>query len=1017
MENSLPGNIDGYPVAKELGRGASGIVYLVKLPGRQKFAALKLFTGELTDADILRFRREFGALARCRHEGIVSVYGLGEHENSPYILMEYVKGKPIDIALRDGLRLHQPLTMDRIPRCIQVFSRILHILNYLHQKRIVHSDIKPANIFINDNDQVKILDFGLSWNRSAYSSLKPGGTAGYQAPEIILNRPVDLRADLYSLGVTFFEILSGVHPFTGYKDWQDLLGRQLAGKYASIKLLNPEIGDIWIYFLDKLMAPDPSERFYSGAQALVELDRISSGSVSTLSTPNTVQEEMCGILNTPWVGPDDLILSAVNSLNNGKNVCFDAPAGSGRTRFLYEITGKISPNKQVLRINAHFDKPEEWISQLFKYVVYTQEVDSAEKRMIEDFMSGKKKPFSGAEQITEDVFKRALVNVLNRNESDVSLLVVLDDADHGTPASLSILAALQNVHWIQILIVTDTVSEVFQDGCEIISWTPATPDHVKELIKKMLSPARPVSDKVALSLHRLAQGKLGTIVQFFKIWLRSEHLKFQDGRWFLLPPASLQPAFLDSDVSAEWITRRPEIQRVLPENERLEREMLRMISVSYKPVTFQILSKFFAAREPLILETLDKLIRKGWLVESVKNEGIKYKFEQEQDKSSVYETLSPFHKRYLHRRILDIISKMPGADPIELAEHVIHSEAPIDVLPYLEDAVQFAQDHFDTQRALDYLDQMQRIISDSIKSSADILPGPVEWSYRQSNVSNLTVLEGLKNAGVYQSEKLRTKVLEISNIKGNIFGRTGDYGSAFDAYQHMLAGAQDLGNQKLESDALRLIGQILYYQRKLNESEKYFFRSLEIRKNIKDEPGIADCLNALGVIAQQMNQNEKAHQFFLQSLVIRAEQNDERGVAYVRNNLANLYYSDKKYDKALVEFKAAADVSRKLKDNIGLAYCLYNIGGVYIEIGRYHEAIEALEEALSIRRKMQDLQDIGHCLWQQATALYKLEKHQEALERLNEAIDVLEEMGLSDDVTECKALMEEIRLQADKQNK
>lgn len=1014
MQKALPGNIDGYPVIKELGSGASGTVYLVKLPGRQKFAALKLFTGDLTNADILRFRREFGALARCRHEGVISVYGLGEHEGSPYILMEYIKGEPLDQALREGLRLHEPLPIDREPRCIHIFSQILQTLDYLHQQRIVHSDIKPANIFIADKDRIKILDFGLAWNRTGISGFKPGGTAGYQAPEIILNRHIDLRTDLYSLGVTLFEILAGVHPFANYSNWQDLINRQLNSKYRSLKQINPELNDAWTYFLDKLMAPNPVDRFYSSAQALVELSRISSDIQSTQLASSQVQDEMWGILNSPWIGPDDEIKAVVELLKNGKNICFDAPEGSGRSRFLYEVTEKISSDQQILKINARFDKPEDWISKLVRYVENTKTDDSPHKKIIEDFTLGKKMSFSGTKQISEDLFRRTLVSVLNSNESSISLLIVLDDADFGTPAALNFLAALQDVHWIQMIVTMDTVSEDFSKSCEIITWTPATPNHVKELLQKTLTPSKPVSDKVASSLHRLAQGKIGMIVRFLKIWLRSGYLKYQNDRWMLLPPASLQPVFLDSDDSAEWITRRPEIQRVLPESDRLEREVLRMISASYKSVSFETLTKFFAARESLVLETLDKLIRKGWLIERIEDEAVNYEFENEQDKSSVYKTLSPFHKRYLHRRILDVISKQPNIDPIEIAEHVIHSETPFDAIQFLENAVHFAQDHFDTQRALDYLDQMIVILNSSIKNSIDILPGSVDWSHRLSKISNLTVLEGSRNVRSHQVDKLRVKILESWNIKGDIFGMIGDYGSAFDAYQHMLAGAQDIGDQKVESDALRLIGQVLYYQRKLSESEKYFSRSLQIKKDIKDESGIADNLNALGAVAQQMNKNEIAHDYFQKSLEIKTKQKDERGIAYIRNNLASLYFNEKEYDKALKEFKVTAEVSRKLYDDIGLAYSLYNIGGVYIETERYQEAIDILEESLSIRRKMQDLQNIGHCLYQQATALIEMKKYSEALERLEEAIIVSEEMGLSDDISNCEDLMEEIYLQLKK---
>jgi serine/threonine protein kinase/tetratricopeptide (TPR) repeat protein len=1016
MEDNLPKNIDGYPVLKELGIGASGIVYQVKLPGRQKFAALKLFTGTLSNADILRFRREFGAIARCRHNGIVAVYGLGEHDGNPYILMEFVKGKALDAALRNGLRAFEPLPANRQTDCAGVFVNILQILNYLHQQKIVHRDIKPANIVMTDTNQIKILDFGMAWNRTHSTDLKSGGTAGYQAPEIIYTRNPDPRMDFYSLGVTLYEILTGIHPFANYRDWQDLLNRQMNSDFTPLSAVNPAIDEHWQYFVSKLMAPDPSDRFYSAAQALAELGRMAPGELSVpISTADS--EETWGILNTPWIGPESYIADALDALNDAQHVWFKAPQGSGRTRFLEEVTGSWAHNRCVLKINSRTDKPEHWIPRLFERAKIRKPSGKTEpskdRKIVTDFIDGREL-FSGERaQITEDTFSHIMARVLKQSAPGRSVLISVDDVEHSSQLALKIFTSIKNIDWIQLLIAGEALPENLQESCTIITWFPSDISQVKDLIQKMLSPSQAISDAVAESLHGLTQGRLGAVVQFFKIWLRSGHLKHSEGKWCLFPPASLKTAPLDRDESAEWIIRRPELRRDLPEKDRLEREVIRMISAYHKPVGFEVLSRLFAARDTHLLEILDKLMRSGWLTESVVNGETVYEFEQIQDKFSVYQTISPFHKRYLHRKIVETITKLPGIDSSDLSEHVCRSENPFENLQILEKAAQSARDRFNMSRALYCLDKMQEIITGTINDSAGILPGPVDWSYRLPEISNLTMIESAKNTRIFQFESLKIQVLEIWNTKGNIYGRTGDYGAAFDAYQHMLAGAQDSGNKKIESDALRLIGQILFYQRKLDESEKYFNESLNIRKSLNDRAGIADCLNALGVIAQQQQQNEKAHAFFMDSLEIRIKQNDEKGIAYVRNNLANLYHSRNDYANALSEFKSAADVSRKLKDDLGLAYSLYNIGGVYIETGRYREAIDVLEESLSIRRKMQDLQDIGHCLWQMATAFFKLEKYKEALECLDEAVVVLEEMGLSDDAHECRVMQDEIRVQSE----
>jgi len=139
-------------------------VYQVKLPGRQRYAALKLFKGDIDPPKTLCFKREFGAIARCRHESIVSVYGMGEHHEKPYILMEYVKGKPLDEVIREGLRDMEPLPIDRSSNLVNVILKVLDALHYLHSRRIVHRDIKPANLVMTDDGMIKLLDFGMAWN-------------------------------------------------------------------------------------------------------------------------------------------------------------------------------------------------------------------------------------------------------------------------------------------------------------------------------------------------------------------------------------------------------------------------------------------------------------------------------------------------------------------------------------------------------------------------------------------------------------------------------------------------------------------------------------------------------------------------------------------------------------------------------------------------------------------------------------------------------------------------------------
>jgi predicted Ser/Thr protein kinase len=197
-----------------LGQGGMGIVYKARQPRLDRFVALKILPVEAgrDPAFAERFAREARALAKLTHPGIVTVYDFGESDGRFYLLMEFVDG----VNLRHLLR-ERPLKPDE---ALQIVPQLCEALQYAHEQGVIHRDIKPENILLDKRGQVKIADFGLAklLGQKAEDSALTGshqvmGTPHYMAPEQ-LERPltVDHRADIYSLGVVFYEMLTGELP-------------------------------------------------------------------------------------------------------------------------------------------------------------------------------------------------------------------------------------------------------------------------------------------------------------------------------------------------------------------------------------------------------------------------------------------------------------------------------------------------------------------------------------------------------------------------------------------------------------------------------------------------------------------------------------------------------------------------------------------------------------------------------------------------------------------------------------
>ncbi len=198
---------DRFELAGELGRGGMGVVYRAKDLRLGRFVALKFLPEDVESGSTLArlFRREARAAAALSHPGIVTVFDAGEIDGREFIAMELVEGSTLDRVLEDG-----PLP---VTEALEVMEKVLEAIEYAHSKSVIHRDLKPANL-MRTKTGVKVMDFGLAKVIGAKSSngqTVVGGTPNYMAPEQGTGH-ADHRSDVFSLGVTFYELLTGVLP-------------------------------------------------------------------------------------------------------------------------------------------------------------------------------------------------------------------------------------------------------------------------------------------------------------------------------------------------------------------------------------------------------------------------------------------------------------------------------------------------------------------------------------------------------------------------------------------------------------------------------------------------------------------------------------------------------------------------------------------------------------------------------------------------------------------------------------
>jgi serine/threonine-protein kinase len=212
----FPARIGKYPIEAVLGEGAMGTVYKGFDPHIHRPVAIKTVHKKLLEQEseqasfAARFRNEAQAVGRLQHPNIVAIYEFGEDEAAAYIAMEFVEGKSLDQVL-----LATPLLPEA--QALRVMEQLLDALECAHRHGVWHRDVKPANLLLTAQGQVKLTDFGIARieNLGLTQVSSMIGTPGYMAPEQYLGEGIDHRADLFAAGVLLYRLLTGVLPFTG----------------------------------------------------------------------------------------------------------------------------------------------------------------------------------------------------------------------------------------------------------------------------------------------------------------------------------------------------------------------------------------------------------------------------------------------------------------------------------------------------------------------------------------------------------------------------------------------------------------------------------------------------------------------------------------------------------------------------------------------------------------------------------------------------------------------------------
>ncbi|HET7293092.1 MAG TPA: protein kinase [Vicinamibacteria bacterium] len=294
MEPQQPQRLGKYEIIAKIGQGAMGDVYKAHDPILNRDVAIKTMSASIGSDEELRkrFHREAQAAARLNHPGIVSVYDFGEEGGKIYMAMELLEGK--DLRALVG---KVPMSLDRK---LDIILQVCDAMSFAHAKEVVHRDLKPGNIHIQPNGQIKIMDFGLA--RLASSEMtRTGmvmGTPNYMSPEQVRGERADSRSDVFSLGAVFYEILANRKPFEA-DSLHAVLFQVMQGEPEPLENLVPDLPQEVVDIIRAAMSKDPVQR-YTNAGEMADALRQVTGQISQ---PATLMGDATVISSEPSAGP------------------------------------------------------------------------------------------------------------------------------------------------------------------------------------------------------------------------------------------------------------------------------------------------------------------------------------------------------------------------------------------------------------------------------------------------------------------------------------------------------------------------------------------------------------------------------------------------------------------------------------------------------------------------------------------------------------------------------------------
>ncbi|MHC4952937.1 MAG: serine/threonine-protein kinase [Planctomycetota bacterium] len=1021
MTNVLGQDLGPYRVESELGCGGMGTVFTATVVGQAPGieeggrVALKVIHPHLLASPgyFKRFLLEADVGRKVRHPNVVRTFEVDAIEIDGqvvhYLVMEYVEGKTLRQYLRE---------IDAVPEPIlrEIALQTAAGLAAIHSKKIVHRDIKPENILITDDHEIRIMDLGVAKVLEAPVSASGvdqfAGSMLYGAPEQFQGAALGPAADLYSLGVTLYELATGDLPFR--RDTQAaVIDAHLHHAPPPLAHKNPELTQFFSALVGKLLAKQPKDRFPS-AQALHLAMEEAEESTWWASTDYEVLADDDVVPPIPvrrqtgLQGREDVLATLGQAWTDAKGgrggvVFIEGEAGIGKTRVLDAFARSlVKDDLQILygsyppaggpgaisdAIVAKFGEAE-LCDALAPYLPTAPALVPAFASVVTQ--SG---PRPGGEALTWNGFIAMCVHLLQALAAEQPLLWLVDDLHFAPKESRDLVLALARAVAGRPVLLVVTARPGLPDDemahlgtIENFTRVPLNRLGARQVVELLRSAL--LSETLADRLGGPVAYKSDGVPYFIFEMIRGlEHGRYIEQR----PDGSFVQTRVIEDIEVPSAVK-DLIQGRLHDLEPEQRAILDIGAVQGFRFDPALAAEVLGLKRVRVLQAIAQIERRTGLVRGAVGEVV---FDQHQIQEVLYVALIPDLRREYHGLLAAAYAARLPAEPTEtdcafLASHYLQGSEPERGVPYLRRALDHLARTYRNEalivlagRALDLVDHFDAATRVDIllrKASRLGLLGRREQEHRA-----LDDAAAIADEADDPSLRARARVALAAYLLD-----TSQFTEALQVAERTLTIATD---SELEGRAEEVVGRALLNLGRPAEARPHFERGLAIAQENKDVAVESIATGDLGLLEKSVGNYAAARAHFERQLAIALETGDRQTEASATGNIGTAYRAVGRFEDAREYLERHRALARTIGDRMGESNATGNLGLVLKNLGRLEEARALFEESLVISR------EIGHRIGEARAAGHlglvarAIGHHEEAQTFFERSRDLSRELG------------------------